>query len=269
MLNLKRLYIFTGKGGVGKTTCAFSFANYLQQNEVEVAYAYIANTSINNKEVSGPEISLPSVNKISLNLHSGVKDYVQMKLKSEIISTLVVKAPFFKSLVSMIPGFNYLIFLGDIIHRLNQNPKLHIILDSPSSGHALTMLRVIDNFAEIFKTGAIFDDILKMKKFLFNKEQTKINIISLPTELSQNEAIELEEEISTISENLSTQIIYNNIISNQFIKSDTIPDSLRQKIKNEQELLSSIDSINQIPKSYKLTKEELIEDISPFTQNLV
>ena len=28
---IKRLYIFTGKGGVGKTTLSFSFAKYLKE----------------------------------------------------------------------------------------------------------------------------------------------------------------------------------------------------------------------------------------------
>lgn len=269
MLNLKRLYIFTGKGGVGKTTCAFSFSKYLKENNINVEYAYIANNSISKNNEQAPEINIPGLKILPLNLNKAVKEYVQMKLKSEIVSSLVVKAPFFKSLVSMIPGFNYLIFLGKIIYRLKENPNLHIILDSPSSGHALTMLKVVENFSDIFKTGALFEDIVKMKSFLFNQDNLKINIISLPTELSKNEAIELKDEILKINSKLQSQIFFNNITPKSFLKSESTPKSLRLKIENEQSLLLDIDAKKLIPNCPRSLKEDLTSDISPFTQNLV
>ena len=37
MDDLKRFYLFTGKGGVGKTTLALSFCKFLEQNQKKIS----------------------------------------------------------------------------------------------------------------------------------------------------------------------------------------------------------------------------------------
>ena len=39
-MNTYRFYIFTGKGGVGKTTAAMAFTKHLQNNSKKVKYGY-------------------------------------------------------------------------------------------------------------------------------------------------------------------------------------------------------------------------------------
>lgn len=267
MIPLKRLYIFTGKGGVGKTTCAFSFCEYLKKEGKEVLYAYIAGTSIQNGKIENTEIK-SSVKTLPLELKKSTAEYVEMKLKSKIVANLVVKAPFFKSLVSMIPGFNYLIYLGKVIHTLNKNPKLHIVFDSPSSGHALTMLRATQNFSEIFNSGVVYEDTKMMKNFLFENNLIKVNIISLPTEMAKNEGIELQDEINTIDKGIETQVIYNNVLPNDLKKSNTLPQFLKKKIENQQEVLKDLVDV-QIPHGHYTEKEDIVREIIPFMEKLI
>jgi GTPase SAR1 family protein len=168
--NLKRLYIFTGKGGVGKTTLSFSFTKYLQDihhNNTEtkhkkVKYIYFKTSSLSDKETTlDPmiaEAETLGIQTIGLDLLESAEIYVGKKLKSLTLGKWIVKTPFFKAIVNMIPGFNYLIYLGQILEILNDNKDLTLILDSPSSGHALTMLESTHNFRDIFESGIIFDD---------------------------------------------------------------------------------------------------------------
>lgn len=155
------------------------------------------------------------------------------------------------------------------MHRLEQNPNLHIIFDSPSSGHAITMLKVVENFSEIFKSGSLYDDTQKMKKFLFEEDKIKINIISLATELAQTEAIELESEIKKIDKRLKTQIFYNNILDPIYLDATNLPTSLKNKIENEQKVIEKSDTKSHIMHSNKLSNEKIVAHISPLTKNLV
>lgn len=269
MSQLKRLYIFTGKGGVGKTTCAFSFAKHLKDSGKKVAYAHIASASIDKDLKSTSEFRFDDLEVMDLEIKDATADYVSMKLKSKIVGALVVKTPFFKSLVSMIPGFNYLIYLGKIIHRLKDDSDLHIIFDSPSSGHALTMLNATNNFGEIFNSGAVFDDTKVMKEFLFQEDFIKVNIISIPTQMSKSESIELEQEILTISSNIRTQTIFNNVIDESVIsQSDSLPQFLQEKINNEKEVLNNTDKV-KIPHSNAKSNEQIALEIIPFMQKLI
>ena len=269
MSHLKRLYIFTGKGGVGKTTCAFSFAKHLKDSGKKVVYAHIAAASIDKEFKSSSEFSFDDLEIMGLEIKDATADYVSMKLKSKIVGALVVKTPFFKSLVSMIPGFNYLIYLGKIIHRLRAEPELHIIFDSPSSGHALTMLNAANNFGEIFNSGVIFEDTKMMRNFLFQEDLIKVNVISIPTQMSKTESSELESEILEISSNIKTQIIFNNVIDESVISQNAqLPKFLQEKVNNEQEVLNNTDKV-KIPHSNAKSNEQIALEIIPFMQKLI
>jgi arsenite-transporting ATPase len=55
----------------------------------------------------------------------------------------------------MIPGLGHMILFGHIIDELERDPELHIVIDAPASGHALTMFESTSTFETIFK-GTIF-----------------------------------------------------------------------------------------------------------------
>jgi anion-transporting ArsA/GET3 family ATPase len=149
----------------------------------------------------------------------------------------VVKTPFFRALINMIPGFNYLIYLGKILEMGKENPRLVVVLDAPASGHALTMVESTTNFQSIFESGAIFDDTAKMLARLNDPEYTKIHVISLPSLMSWQEATELRTGLRARTP-VDVEISLNNclfpLLENEL---DSLPESLRQKTRNEMVLV--------------------------------
>lgn len=272
MNKTKRFYIFTGKGGVGKTTLAFSFCEYLKSQNKKVALVYFKNSKLDENPTQYNEVIETAkdfeLDVRGLELLESSQKYIAMKLKSATIASWVVKTPFFKSLINMIPGFNYLIYIGQILHFLEEDPELTIVLDSPSSGHALTMLEATKNFHNIFQSGILHNDTTWMLESLTKDNFLKINIITLPTQLALNEASELDQSIKRI-EKLETQIFCNNIMMNH--GNDELPEFLQKKISNEKEAIAGHDipESGLIPFSMTDSSKNVAKDLVPFMENLV
>jgi arsenite-transporting ATPase len=272
MIQSSRFYIFTGKGGVGKTTLSLAFTKYLQDNNKKVTLAYFKNSKIDddNKEVQ-ELIKLSKdqgIELLPLDLADSAKIYMGKRLKSKTVAAWIIKTPFFKSLINMIPGFNYLIFLGRILETIEHDPEAIIVLDAPASGHALTMLESTKNFNEIFRKGILYNDTNLMRKKLTQKGHTKINIIALPSTLAINEALELKEDINKI-DSYHSEIYCNNALSNHPITNP--PEFLKKKLEIEQEALALAGNKINFTVSYSMNQGQklVIKDLVPSMKNLV
>ena len=269
----KNFYIFTGKGGVGKTTLALSFCKYLESKKQKYIYVYF------NSQAPGENKNLPpthlesliadnNFNSMPLNLMECAQSYIAKKLKSKIIAHWIIKTPFFNSLISMIPGFSYVIYLGQILEFLIDNPDRIVVLDSPSSGHALTMLESTKNFNEIFQDGIIYQDTNLMLSTMKSSLFTKINIITIPTQLAINEAVELKEKIQEL-EDYDVEIYSNNSLID--FASESLPGALKEKIKNEQLAIYDYSELIHSKIKYSTENEpiDVIKDLVPSLENLV
>ena len=208
----KRLYIITGKGGVGITALSLAFTKYLRTQGVKANYLNFTTANLDKPKHDIQEIiqaKKMDVPLTALNLYDCASGYVAKKLKSQTIAKFVVKTPFFKALISMIPGFNYTIYLGQALELLKQDPDQVFVLDSPSSGHAITMLEATKNFGEIFQSGYLFDDTQKMLSHIYAPGFAQINILTLPILMAVNEAMELKEQLKSIAP-IDSKVVCNN-----------------------------------------------------------
>lgn len=235
---LRRLYIFTGKGGVGKTTLSKAFVRYLVEHDHEAVYLTFKNQSLaeSQKDINSEKL-IDGIKEISLDLEDCAKGYIEKRLNSKMIAGWIVKTPFFRALVNMVPGFNYLIYLGKVLELGKANPRLIIVLDAPASGHALTMVESTTNFQHIFESGVVFEDTHKMLSRLNDPSYTKIHVVSLPSQMSWQEAIELKSglkertpvEVTITVNNCLYPLVEQNL--------SDLPPGLREKASNEKLLI--------------------------------
>ncbi len=270
MDNFKRFYIFTGKGGVGKTTLSLSFCKFLESQNKKYLYAYLDNSNIDKEshkdEVINNLLTKFNISSLGLDLVSCAKGYMAKKLGSETVASWISKTPFFRSLINMIPGFSYVIYLGQLLELLEADPNLIIVLDSPSSGHALTMLESTKNFSEIFQSGPIYDDTQKMISYLTSSDFLKINIISLPTLLAIHEGKELTTELSKIH-NFNIQTHVNHSLKS--FANDKLPKFLKKKIQNEQTAIEAENISSTIPFILNSDQGQILKDLLPSIESLV
>jgi anion-transporting ArsA/GET3 family ATPase len=244
--SLKRLYIFTGKGGVGKTTLAMAFTKYLQKSGVNVKYNCFHQTPEKDLETA---LKLPT---IEINIDDSAEIYIGRKLNSTTIASWIMKTHFFKSLFQMIPGLGHMILFGHLIDELEKDPSLVVVLDSPASGHALTMFESTSNFKNIFKSGMVVKDIDRMQNFLSGPNNLKTHVVTLGTELSLSEALDLKNELDN---NLPETEAHSGLLINDSFKkffelnkiSETeLPLFLAQKIELERKIVSEYHALPHI-----------------------
>lgn len=181
-------------------------------------------------------LEIPS---FDLELEASATEYMGRKLHSETIASWIMKTPFFNALFSMLPGLGQMILLGHVLDRLKNDPSLHIVLDSPASGHTLSMFESTHNFHEMFKTGILADDIKRMHRLLSDSSFMHINVVSLPTQMAVQEGLELSKQLENLGLPKPKHWLNSSMLENLEIKQakSELPHFLKAKTEFETELL--------------------------------
>lgn len=233
-LGQEQLSIVTGKGGVGKTLFSLSLSLLLKSKFEQSNDILYSNFDQGEQDLMG--LDIPTW---SLNTFDSAKEYIGRKLGSEMIASWVMKTPFFNSMFEMTPGLGQMILLGHVIDRLQQQDNLKLVLDSPSSGHARTMLESPQNFGEIFGIGTLGRDIDKIKGFTQDPEKVEIFIVAVPSEMSLQESMELKSAFNDLSFT-NVKVVLNSCYSlNQEINNDPdgVPEFIQKKLFSEHKLI--------------------------------
>ncbi|MDA8792260.1 hypothetical protein N9N67_03390 [Bacteriovoracaceae bacterium] len=240
---LSSLYMFTGKGGVGKTEVSRLFYKKIKkENPNRKVYLIQVDTSsdFDAKNNRSFEKQKNDQEIITLHLKECATEYMARKIHSKRIASWISSTNFYKTIVSMLPGLNYLIYFGKILKIIDEEEAI-IILDSPSSGHLLAMFQSLDNFKKIFKVGPIYNDICLMLEILNQENYLKLAIVSQLEEIILNETIELQYNLSEYIKVDKILYFINGLYSQipNLNKSD-LPNYLVEKISSEENLLNQM-----------------------------
>ena len=198
--------------------------------------------------------------------------FVAMRRAPDIIASWIMKTPFAKSLFNIIPGIGYMIFLGHIIWMLEQDEDLTIVMDSQSSGHAITMFESPYNFKKIFGTGIVVNDIHKITSFMTNPDKIKVFVANLANPMSVSEGDELKNYLKKLS-TPNIQLIMNNTFGNipEIERSGKLPKFINKKILLEKKVYKSYQKqdIYILPHMIDSSQEKIIQKLVPYAEKLM
>lgn len=187
----KRLIFLTGKGGVGKTTLTFALALAAQRKKVRVAVAQLG--------VGVPSLAeaIPSVPFTALDPLECFKEYALRVLKFNRIYETVFHNHVLQTFLKTAPGLGDTVLAGKLWDWVDKRTEDLILVDMPSSGHALSFFRSPIGAGKLFKVGFVQKEVTKITQ-LFQSPTTRIDFVALPEDLPVTETLELKEKLTPL-----------------------------------------------------------------------
>jgi anion-transporting ArsA/GET3 family ATPase len=238
----KRLWVVTGKGGVGKTTIAAALA---LQSAREGKRTLVC--EVNAKERIGPLLGHPEVGAeltaldeslwaVDVRPHEALHEYALMRLKFESIYNAVFESRVVRYFLRFIPSLQELVLLGKILFHLKEKRSDgtfrfdRVIVDAPATGHAITFFSVPQVIIDTVPPGAMSEDAMWMRDLLVDPKVTAVVLVSLPEELPLNETLELHASLAQKVNLTSALVVLNGFTAPRFAHIDTasVPQGLAQ-----------------------------------------
>jgi len=210
----RKLLVVTGKGGAGKSLLSLAIAHRLSTLGKKVwlvelgrkrdkEFTRLPELVGRSKLGHAPtEVVLPGTKqKISVSVldpTQSLTEYVDLMLPTAGMASLLLNNKVTASFLEVVPGLPDLVLLGKLWHsltRVKNGPDI-VVLDSPATGHAVSLLNAPMNFKKITRMGPVYRDSSLMAEFLSDPERTAIVLASLPEEMSIQETIELRRILS-------------------------------------------------------------------------
>lgn len=216
--------VVTGKGGVGKTTVAATLGLLaarrgkrtvvceVAEQERLAALFGIAGVGHEERELA------PGLHAVSVQPGRAKEEWLRHQLKSATLAGALGGSRVFQYLTAAAPGLSELVTIGKVwdlaqLQRRTGDKVFDLaIVDAPSTGHGLAMLRAPSTYASVARVGPISRQAGIIDSFLHDPGSTAVLVVALAEEMPVSETIEFErrliEELGMAVEHVVVNAVY-------------------------------------------------------------
>jgi anion-transporting ArsA/GET3 family ATPase len=227
----RRLLIVTGKGGVGKSTVSAALALALARRGKRTLLCEVNSggraTELLGYPPAGPELARLEGELWSVDVRpaEAMREYLLQKIRIERVYRAVFENPVVRAFLRFVPSLAETVMLGKICWHLRERegdqPRWEVVvLDAPSTGHALTFLGVPKALLETLRPGTMAEEVTWMRDLLVDQAVTAALVVALPEELPILESLELAEGLRALN------LALGAVVLNQATEARFLPGEL-------------------------------------------
>jgi anion-transporting ArsA/GET3 family ATPase len=222
---LSRRFLFvTGKGGVGKTTVAAALALAATSSGRQAvvcelgAQTRLATAFGRSVPSTGTEIELESgLSSVSIDPELALAEWIARNVGGAAAAVLS-RSDAFGYLIAAAPGARELVTIGKAwdLSRSGEAAGRLVVVDGPSSGHAIALLQAPRTFSQLGRTGPVGKQAAGVRDFLANPDETAIVLVSTPAELPVTETLELARATEHVIGRPPEAVVVNQVLPDRF-----------------------------------------------------
>ena len=219
----QRFVLFSGKGGVGKTTVSSAFALSCARRGqrtllIQLDVKEKVSSFFGSREVSTDIIEVED-NLFAVNITpaAALEEYGLMVLKVKLIYKAVFENRIIQAFLKSVPGLNDLLMLGKAHYHASETNADgsyvwdKVVVDAPATGHGIFFLQIPSVITSSLSSGHMYREAKKIEDFLKDPELTSINLVTLPEEMPVNETLMLRDVIQQKLQMPVYSIVVNSV----------------------------------------------------------
>jgi anion-transporting ArsA/GET3 family ATPase len=228
----QRLWIVTGKGGVGRSTLAAALAlGAARRGKRTLVCELDAQERIApllGHAPVGPELRRVEEGLWAVNIRpaEALHEYGLMILKFEPLYRAVFENRVVHHFLRFVPSIQELVMLGKALFHVQERgrdgqPRFDVVvLDAPATGHAISLLRLPAALLATVPPGPLATEAAKMRDLLVDPATTAALIATLPEEMPLNETFELARDLRELVRMQPTSVLLNQFVEPRFEKDE-------------------------------------------------
>jgi len=197
----KRLVLFSGKGGVGKTTVAGAFARWAARRGRQVMLLEVRSRRelpglFGRQDADdGPRQLAEGISWMNLTDRRALQTYGMLKLRFRAVYRAVFEQRLVRRFLQAVPALSEILVLGHLAHLVEHQPGVLHVVDAPASGQGRQLLAAPRAVLDTVRSGPLYESVSWIQDLLADGRRTAIGLVVVGEELSVNEALELYERL--------------------------------------------------------------------------
>ena len=219
----RELIVVAGKGGVGRTTITAAIGLLGAQAGHSTAMVEMNGVGTLGRlfdrdpsDYDGCEVR-PGLHAFNISARQAMEEYLLRHVRIRALYELVFRNRFIAPFMDAVLGLSDLIALGKVMDLgwevdLDGHPLYQLLLlDSPATGHGLTMLRAPRAMMDAARKGPLFNNAKLIDELLSDPERAALILVTLPEEMPVNETLELAEALAQSGEIHLAAVVVNGV----------------------------------------------------------